>query len=153
MTPKVHVINGPNLNLLGQREPHLYGDRTLGEIDISLQHLGSVHGVEVTCFQSNSEGDLIDDIQRAKEREVDFLIVNPAAYTHTSVALRDALLATDLPFLEVHITNPCSREDFRKHSFFSDIASGSITGIGTRCYEVALSYAIDLLKGQKSGSF
>lgn len=145
MKPQIHIINGPNLNLLGSREPELYGAETLREIEDRLINTGAAQGVKVTCFQSNSEGDLIDDIHKAREMEVDFIIINPAAYTHTSIAIRDALLAVDIPFIEVHITKHDDREDFRKNSFFSDIARSVISGLGVDGYRLALVHAIELL--------
>lgn len=152
MTVRIHVINGPNLNLLGEREPSIYGSETLRSIEDRLYNAGKLHEAEVSFFQSNHEGALIDEVQKARKMEVDFLILNPASLTHTSIALRDAVLAADLPFIEVHITNPHAREPFRNQSFFSDIANGVICGLGTQGYDIALSYAIGFI-GNSSRRF
>ncbi len=135
---RILVLNGPNLNLLGQREPEKYGSATLESINERMLALSSEFGDDLTFFQSNHEGELIDTLHSARDNKIDFIIINPAAYTHTSVALRDALLAVDLPFIEVHISNIYQREPFRKHSYFSDIASGVISGFGAHGYEMAL---------------
>lgn len=136
------VLHGPNLNLLGMREPEVYGSETLDEINEGLLNLAEKAGIKLVAFQSNAEGELIDRIQRAISEEVDFIIINPAAYTHTSIALRDALAATQLPFIEVHLSNIFAREFFRKESYFSDRALGVISGLGAKGYELALKYAL-----------
>ena len=136
------VIHGPNLNLLGQREPDVYGRITLTEIDSKLQKLALAADAKLLCFQSNAEAALVDRVQLAREDNTDFIIINPAAYTHTSVALRDALAAVAIPFIEVHLSNVFAREAFRKESYFSDIAVGVISGLGATGYELALQYAL-----------
>lgn len=136
---KILVLNGPNLNLLGTREPEIYGTETLHDIEDKLTTQASESAVDIDFFQSNSEDGLIDRLHQAKKDSVDYVIINPGAFTHTSVALRDAFLGTDIPFIEVHISNIYSREDFRKKSFLSDISTGLITGLGTAGYEFALS--------------
>lgn len=135
---RILVLNGPNLNLLGQREPDTYGATTLEQIHERMLALSAELGDDLTFFQSNHEGELIDALHDAQDNKIDFVIFNPAAYTHTSVALRDALLAVDLPFIEVHLSNTHQREPFRHHSYFSDIASGVICGFGAHGYEMAL---------------
>lgn len=137
------VLHGPNLNLLGTREPKIYGRETLAEIDARLRSAGRRHEVEVRCFQSNSEGALVDRVQAAREEGVAFIVANPAAYTHTSVALRDALAAVAIPFIEVHLSNIHGREAFRRHSYFSDIALGTICGLGSQGYDLALGIALE----------
>jgi 3-dehydroquinate dehydratase-2 len=132
------VIHGPNINLLGNREPHYYGTSTLAALDTQLVDRAQQLGHSMECFQSNSEAELINRVQAAPQNRVDFIIINPAAYTHTSIALRDALAAIQIPFIEVHISNIYAREPFRHQSFFSDIAVGTITGLGTQGYEFAL---------------
>lgn len=139
------VLNGPNLNLLGQREPGIYGDQSLDQIHDRLTKIAKEAGHRLTAAQSNSESELIGYIQRAPAEEVEFVVFNPAAFTHTSVALRDALLAVGIPVLEVHLTNIHAREAFRRQSYFSDIAVGTITGLGAMGYELALTAAIDHL--------
>lgn len=134
------VLNGPNLNLLGTREPETYGDATLADIETRLRDLARDHTLE--CFQSNAEGALVDRIHRAGQDGVDFILINPAALTHTSVALRDALLGVDIPFIEIHLSNVFAREDFRRHSYLSDIAVGVISGLGAQGYELALAAAL-----------
>ncbi len=134
------VLNGPNLNLLGTREPETYGSTTLADIEHRLKDLASPHGLD--CFQSNGEGALIDRIHQAREEGVDFILINPAALTHTSVALRDALLGVEIPFIEVHLSNVHAREPFRHHSHLSDIAVGVIAGLGAQGYELALAAAL-----------
>ena len=136
---KILVLNGPNLNLLGTREPEIYGTETLHDIEQKLTTQASEKSIDIDFFQSNSEDGLIDRLHQAKKDSVDYVIINPGAFTHTSVALRDAFLGTDIPFIEVHISNIYSREDFRKKSFLSDISTGLITGLGTAGYEFALS--------------
>lgn len=136
------VVHGPNLNLLGSREPSIYGNATLDDINESLRRISKEAGVELEAFQSNSEAELIDRIQSTMNDGTDFIIINPAAYTHTSIALRDALSATKLPFIEIHLSNIFSRETFRQNSYFSDLAIGVISGLGTKGYELALEYAL-----------
>lgn len=139
------VLNGPNLNLLGTREPGIYGATTLDQINQQLTTQASAAGHHLLTLQSNAEYELIDRIHDAKQEGVNFIIFNPAAFTHTSVAIRDALLGVDIPFIEVHISNVHSREEFRRHSYFSDIAQGVICGLGTQGYELALNAAIEQL--------
>ena len=138
------VINGPNLNLLGTREPDIYGDKSLDQINQELSDMATEHGCFLETFQSNSESELVNTIQE-KSQTTDYIIFNPGAFTHTSIALRDVLLAVDVPFIEVHISNIFSREEFRKNSYFSDIAQGTISGLGFKGYELALLSAIDQL--------
>ena len=142
---KVLVLNGPNLNLLGQREPHLYGATTLADIDRALADRAERAGIVLETFQSNHEGALIERLHAAREEGFDFLIINPAAFTHTSVALRDAVLASDLSFIEVHLSNVHAREEFRHQSYFSDKAIGTITGLGAQGYLLAFDYIIAAL--------
>ncbi|MGH8584173.1 MAG: type II 3-dehydroquinate dehydratase [Gammaproteobacteria bacterium] len=132
------VLHGPNLNLLGTREPEVYGTTTLAEIDERLKALASAAGHSLSAFQSNAEHELIDRIQHAARAGVGYLIVNPGAYTHTSIALRDALIGVRLPFIETHLSNVYAREPFRRHSYLSDIAVGVITGFGADSYYLAL---------------
>ncbi len=138
----VLVLHGPNLNLLGQREPDIYGRVTLDEVNQKLKKLAQAGGAQLQCFQSNAEVTLVERIQQARQDGTDFIIINPAAFTHTSVTLRDALAAVDIPFIEVHISNVFAREAFRKESYFSDIAVGVISGLGVTGYELALQYAL-----------
>jgi 3-dehydroquinate dehydratase II len=138
----VLILHGPNLNLLGSREPELYGRVTLDEINRNLHKLAVDSKVTLSDFQSNSESALVDRVQQARTEDVDFIIINPAAFTHTSVALRDALAAVAIPFIEVHISNVFAREPFRKESYFSDHAVGIISGLGAAGYEFALQYAL-----------
>jgi 3-dehydroquinate dehydratase-2 len=142
MARKVLVLHGPNLNLLGRREPEKYGSKTLDEINRSLVELGRRAGASVDTYQSNSEADLVGRIQQLMDAPVDFVIINPAAFTHTSVAIRDALAAVRVPFMEVHLSNVFAREPFRHHSYFTDLAVGMICGLGPRGYELALEYAL-----------
>lgn len=142
LTMSLLVLNGPNLNLLGTREPQVYGHTTLEEITTELVDLGAKAGVTVHCFQSNHEGALIDRIQAARLDGTEFVIVNPGALTHTSAALRDALAGVALPFIELHISNVHRREPFRHHSYLSDIAVGVICGLGVHGYRAALDYAL-----------
>ncbi|MCB1761734.1 MAG: type II 3-dehydroquinate dehydratase [Gammaproteobacteria bacterium] len=135
------VLNGPNLNLLGSREPALYGHDTLMSISARLTTAAQTAGHQLEFFQSNSEHELIDSIHKAFNR-VEFILFNPAAFTHTSVALRDAILAVSIPFIEVHLSNIYRREEFRRHSFFSDIAKGVISGLGAQGYDLALQAAL-----------
>jgi len=139
------LLNGPNLNLLGTREPDLYGPATLAAIEQRAIAAAKEAGHELVSFQSNAEHELIERIHQAAREHVEFLIFNPGAFTHTSVALRDALLAVKLPFIEVHLSNIHAREQFRHHSYFSDIAVGSITGFGAMGYELAVRAALERL--------
>ncbi|MFL6655092.1 MAG: type II 3-dehydroquinate dehydratase [Sulfurifustis sp.] len=140
------ALNGPNLNLLGEREPQHYGTSTLEEINARLKRLAEAAGHQLECFQSNAEHELIERVHQATAEGVGFILLNPAAYTHTSVALRDALAATRIPFIEVHLSNIYAREPFRRHSYFSDIAVGVISGLGPQGYELALAAAVERLK-------
>jgi 3-dehydroquinate dehydratase-2 len=140
--PNVLVVHGPNLNLLGSREPKHYGLATLDMIDRALVSRGEAAGAQVTSFQHNHEGALVDRVHQASRDGVDFILINPAAYTHTSVALRDALAAVAIPFIEVHLSNIYARESFRHHSYLSDLAVGVISGLGAHGYELALEYAL-----------
>ena len=139
------VLHGPNLNLLGSREPEVYGTVTLQDIDQSLTQMAREAGHQLMSLQSNAEHELINKIHKAKDEGVEFIICNPAAFTHTSIALRDAFLGVDIPFIEVHLSNVHSREEFRSHSWFSDIAVGTITGLGDEGYRLALQAAFKLL--------
>ena len=136
------LLNGPNLNLLGTREPEIYGGDTLVLIEKRLAQLAQDGGANLLAYQSNAEADLVNRIQQAARDGVDFIIINPAAYTHTSVAMRDALAAVRIPFIEVHLSNVYAREAFRQHSYFTDIAVGIISGLGSKGYELALAYAL-----------
>ncbi len=136
------VLHGPNLNLLGIREPGVYGSTTLDEINAKLTTLAGNKGVQLLCFQSNSEAALIERIHEARTDGTQFIVINPAAFTHTSVALRDALAAVAIPFIEVHLSNVHAREDFRQKSFFSDLAVGVVSGLGAAGYEYAVQYAL-----------
>ncbi|WP_373101062.1 MULTISPECIES: type II 3-dehydroquinate dehydratase [Pasteurellaceae] len=141
---RILLLNGPNLNMLGKREPQHYGSMTLAAIEAHMQQLAARHQAVLNCFQANSEEKLIEKIHQSVG-QIDFILFNPAAYTHTSVALRDALLAVAIPFVEVHLSNIHQREVFRHHSYFSDIAEGVICGLGAQGYEFALHYALDYL--------
>ena len=143
---EILVINGPNLNLLGAREPELYGTTTLEAINQRLAKQGEAAGHRVSFYQSNAEHELVGRVQQAMKDRAAFVILNPAAFTHTSVALRDALAAAHIPFIEVHLSNVQAREPFRKHSYFSDIAAGVISGLGAQGYELALAAAIEKIK-------
>jgi 3-dehydroquinate dehydratase-2 len=138
----VLVLHGPNLNLLGTREPDVYGRVTLDEINAKLSAIAQTKGAKLAHFQSNAESALVERVQQARTDGTDFIIINPAAFTHTSVALRDALAAIAIPFVEVHLSNVHAREAFRKESYFSDIAVGVISGLGATGYELALQYAL-----------
>ncbi len=138
------VLHGPNLNLLGTREPEIYGATTLSDIDASLTEQAKTAGHELTTCQSNAEHELVTAIQNAAKK-VAYIIINPAAFTHTSVAIRDALAAVNIPFIEVHLSNVHAREDFRRHSYFSDLAQGVISGLGANGYSLALTSAIESL--------
>jgi 3-dehydroquinate dehydratase-2 len=143
--PRILVLHGPNLNLLGVREPEIYGRTTLSDIHARLEARAQAAGVRLESFQSNHEGELVDRIQAAMEEGVDFILINPGAYTHTSVALRDALAAVSIPFIEVHLSNIHAREPFRHRSYLSDRAVGVICGLGAYGYEAALEYALRTL--------
>lgn len=136
------VLHGPNLNLLGEREPAVYGTLTLAEIDRDLQAMATAAGHRLESFQSNAEHRLVERVQAARAEGMDFILINPAAFTHTSVALRDALAAAAIPFIEVHLSNPHAREPFRRQSFFSDIAVGVVAGFGADSYRYALQAAL-----------
>lgn len=146
MSPKSRILllNGPNLNMLGAREPKHYGRLSLADIETKLKELAVQHNIELECFQANSEEKLIDKIHQSFQK-TDFILINPAAYTHTSVALRDALLAVSVPFVEIHLSNVHKREPFRHHSYFSDVAEGVICGLGAKGYEFAFLFALDFL--------
>ena len=137
------VLHGPNLNLLGSREPEVYGRVTLDEINARLTKLAKAQGAGLSCFQSNAEALLVERVQQASADGTGFIIINPAAFTHTSVALRDALAAVAIPFIEVHLSNVFAREAFRKESYFSDLAVGVISGLGSAGYEFAVQYALN----------
>jgi 3-dehydroquinate dehydratase-2 len=142
-TKSILVLHGPNLNLLGEREPQHYGKQTLEDIDQALKSIATSKSIKLETMQSNNEGDLVNKIQSLRKEKVDFLIINPAAYTHTSVAMRDALSAVKVPFIEVHLSNVYAREPFRHHSYFSDIAVAVISGLGADGYIAALNFAIN----------
>lgn len=135
---KILILNGPNLNLLGKREPEIYGSTSLDEINQILVDEGKTLSIQVECFQSNAEHELIERIHQAQSDDIAFIIVNPGAFTHTSIALRDALLGVAIPFIEVHLSNIFARESFRQHSYLSDIAVGVISGLGAQGYSLAL---------------
>jgi len=139
---KILVINGPNLNLLSTREPDVYGSLSLDEINSLLNKVAASHSVDLESFQSNAEHEIIDRVQAAGIDGINFILINPAAFTHTSVAIRDAIAAVAIPFIEIHLSNPHSREPFRKHSYFSDLAVGVIAGFGIDSYLMALNMAI-----------
>lgn len=143
--PRILVLHGPNLNLLGVREPQIYGRTTLSDIHARLEARARAAGARLESFQSNHEGELVDRIQAAMEEGIDFILINPGAYTHTSVALRDALAAVSIPFIEVHLSNIHAREPFRHHSYLSDQAVGVLCGLGAYGYEAALEYALRAL--------
>ena len=140
------VLHGPNLNLLGEREPDIYGHTTLADINRALTTAATARGHQLLTLQSNAEYELVGRIQEARNEDVDFIVINPAAYTHTSVALRDALAAVNIPFIEVHLSNTHAREGFRQHSYLSDIARGVIVGLGAQGYEFALQAAMHTLE-------
>lgn len=144
------VVNGPNLNLLGSRETRHYGKDTLKAINARLAQRAKKGGAKLVTYQSNSESGLVERIQQARSEGVDFILINPAAYTHTSVALRDALAAVGIPFVEVHLSNLFAREPFRRESYFTDIAVGIISGLGARGYELALEFALQY-PGKRKG--
>ena len=140
---KILVLHGPNLHRLGMREPAIYGSTTLGELNLLLEEQAKASKASLICKQSNSEAELIDMIYEATDKQFDFIIINPAAFTHTSIALRDALAASTIPFIEVHLSNIYAREAFRQHSYFSDIARGVISGLGVKGYSLALQAVLD----------
>ncbi len=140
------VLHGPNLNLLGEREPDIYGSTTLADINKRLEHLARERGHHLLHMQSNAEYELVERVQAARREGIEFILINPAAFTHTSVALRDALAAVAIPFIEIHLSNTHAREEFRHHSYFSDIALGIICGLGAQGYELALQAAMKLLE-------
>jgi 3-dehydroquinate dehydratase-2 len=139
---RILVLHGPNLNLLGTREPSIYGLDTLESINTRLAERARAAGIELSSYQSNFEGELVGRVQQAREDGTRFILINPAAFTHTSVALRDALAAVKIPFIEVHLSNVFTREPFRHHSFFTDLAVGMVCGLGAKGYELALEYAL-----------
>ncbi len=151
VTPRVLVLHGPNLNLLGEREPHIYGSTTLADIDAELATRGRAAGVEVVSLQSNHEGVLVDRVQQARA-DADAIIINAGGFTHTSVALRDAISATKLPVIEVHLSNLAAREDFRHRSYLTAVCVGQIAGFGAASYRLALAAAIDILAARKSSA-
>ena len=143
---KLLLLHGPNLNMLGTRQPEIYGAETLNDIDERLRRQAEAAGHTLTTLQSNAEHELVQAVQQAQAQGVSYIVLNPAAFTHTSVALRDALLGVDIPFVEVQLANVHAREAFRRHSYFSDIAAGVISGFGARSYAYALAAAIDALR-------
>jgi 3-dehydroquinate dehydratase-2 len=143
---RILVLHGPNLNLLGTREPEVYGRTTLADIHAMMEARARADGVQIESFQSNSEGGLIDRVQAAGAEGIEFIIINPGGYTHSSVALRDALAAVRIPFIEVHLSNIHARESFRKHSYFSDLAVGVICGLGAQGYALAIEAALNRLR-------
>lgn len=143
----VLLLNGPNLNLLGTREPNLYGRDSLAQIERRLKVRAKAAGVDLKCVQTNHEGVAVDSVQQARREGVGFVLLNPAAFTYSSIALRDALTATQIPFIEVHLSNIHAREPWRAHSHFTAVAVGSILGLGSRGYDLALEFAIERLKG------
>lgn len=144
---KLLALHGPNLNLLGTREPAVYGATTLAQIEAELKSLAAERGHALDSFQSNAEHDLVNRIQAARGDGTAFLLINPAAFTHTSVAIRDALAAVAIPFIEIHLSNPHRREPFRHHSYFSDLAVGVVAGFGAASYRYALDAALERLAG------
>ena len=147
---RILVLHGPNLNLLGTREPEVYGHATLADIDTELAANARGSGLELTSFQSNAEHELVERVQAARDDGTAFILINPGAFTHTSVALRDALAAVKIPFIEVHLSNPHAREAFRRVSYFSDVAVGVIAGFGALSYQLALQAALDHLQHHHS---
>lgn len=139
---RILVLHGPNLNLLGTREPEIYGSESLHDINRRLLATARAAGAALRCVQSNHEGELVDEVQHAARAKTQFIILNPGGLTHTSVALRDALLAVRIPFIEVHLSNIHAREPWRRHSYFTDVAAGTIFGLGSRGYDLALAYAL-----------
>ena len=145
MAKHILLLNGPNLNLLGTREPSVYGHETLADVATRLVASWNAQGAQVTCIQSNAEHELLDAVHQAKSLQVDYILINPGAFTHTSIALRDALLGVAIPFIEVHISNVHAREEFRHHSYLSDVAVGVIAGLGSKGYDFALAFAMEQL--------
>ena len=145
MAKHILLLNGPNLNLLGTREPSVYGHETLADVATRLAASGNAQGTQVTCIQSNAEHELLDAVHQAKSLQVDYILINPGAFTHTSIALRDALLGVAIPFIEVHISNVHAREEFRHRSYLSDVAVGVIAGLGSKGYDFALAFAMEQL--------
>ncbi len=143
--PKLLFLNGPNLNLLGQREPEIYGSFSLAELETSLIENATKMNCEASCYQSNAEDGLVNKIHASVEEKIDFIVINPGAFTHTSIALRDAFLGTKIPFIEVHISNVYSRETFRHKSYLSDVAIGVISGLGIIGYELGTAAALNWL--------
>lgn len=143
------LINGPNLNLLGSREPGIYGRTGLSDVEKRLATLATDLGHELACFQSNAEHEMVDRVHQAQVESVDFILLNPGAFTHTSIAIRDALLAVGIPFIEIHLSNVFAREEFRHSSYFSDIAAGCLVGLGVQGYELALQAASRQLSEEK----
>jgi 3-dehydroquinate dehydratase-2 len=143
------LINGPNLNLLGTREPGVYGETNLADVESRLTAMAKDLGHDLGCFQSNAEHEIVDRVQQAKIDAVNFILLNPGAFTHTSIAIRDALLAVSIPFIEIHLSNVFAREEFRHSSYFSDIAAGCLFGLGTHGYELALQAASRQLSEEK----
>ena len=143
---RILVLHGPNLNLLGAREPDVYGRTTLADIHVMMEARAHADGVQIESFQSNSEGGLIDRVQAAGAEGIEFIIINPAGYSHTSVSLRDALAAVQIPFIEVHLSNIHARESFRHHSYFSELAVGVICGLGAQGYALALEAALSRIR-------
>jgi 3-dehydroquinate dehydratase-2 len=143
---KLLVLHGPNLNLLGSREPEVYGKTTLNDINTDLINRAKINNHQLEILQSNAEHELVERIHLAKTKNTDFIIINPAAFTHTSISIRDALSAVEIPFIEVHLSNVYKREEFRKHSYFSDIAQGVISGFGAQSYQLALDAAFEHIK-------
>lgn len=148
MNKTILILHGPNLNLLGNREPEHYGTTSLKELNNSLLHQAKQSNVNLVCFQSNSEGELINKIHQSATENINYIIFNPAGFTHSSIVLRDALVAVSIPFVEVHLSNIFARETFRHYSYFSDIAKGTISGLGTHSYNLALTYVIHELERQ-----
>jgi len=142
------LINGPNLNLLGTREPEKYGSSSLKDIETKLETLAKQEGHNLTCFQSNAEHELINRIHNARDERIEYILINPGAFTHTSIAIRDALLGVEIPFIEIHLSNVHKRESFRHQSYFSDIANGIIIGLGAKGYELALQAAVTELTSE-----
>ena len=145
MSKRILLLNGPNLNLLGTREPAVYGFETLADIEARLIKVADADGALLTCIQSNAEHELVDAVHQAKLLDVDFIVINPGAFTHTSIALRDALLGVAIPFIEVHLSNVHAREEFRHHSYLSDVAVGVIAGLGPKGYDFAVEFALSEL--------
>ena len=152
MAKNILLLNGPNLNLLGTREPHIYGSASLKDVEAAAKSQASSLSINLNTFQSNHEGELVDRIHRAREEKVDAIIINPAAFTHTSVALRDALVGVAIPFVEIHVTNVHSREAFRHHSYLSEKAEAVIMGMGVFGYQCAIDYAAKKMSTRKPDS-